>query len=458
MNTASQAALLPPPATTLSEHIGRTLKLAVPVMLSRAGILIMTVVDSAMTGHAGAIELAYYGLAMAPQILLMLIGIGLLLGTVILTAKADGAGRSGECGAIWRISLIHAAVCGVLGLLLSYGGEWFLLQVGQGPDLARGSGAVMIAFAWGIPGMLLYVATTLFLEGISRPVPSMLIMLLANILNAFLNWLLIFGNWGLPALGGEGAAWATTIVRWFMFFAAAAYVWFALDRRHYGITAAIADVRGLSRLLRRIGYPMALSQGMESSAFSAMTLFAGLLGPVQVAAFQALMSSIALVFMFALGLAVAASVRVANAVGRRDASGIRYAGWVAAGLAAVMLSVFALLFASFPAAVASIYTTEPEVKVVAVAAIAMSAFMLIPDGLQAVLMGSLRGMADVWPATLLFFVAFWLVMIPAGYLLGVSWGGGAVGLVQAIMLGCITAAVLLALRFHRVSKRWSAEA
>jgi MATE family multidrug resistance protein len=286
----------------------------------------------------------------------------------------------------------------------------------------------------------------------------MLIMLLANILNAFLNWLLIFGHWGLPALGGEGAAWATTIVRWFMFMAVAAYVLLALDHRYYGISAVINNARGLSRQLRRIGYPMALSQGMESSAFSAMTLFAGLLGPIQVAAFQAVMSSIALVFMFALGLAVAASVRVANAVGRLDASGIRYAGWVAAALAAVMLSVFALLFASFPGQVAAIYTSEPEVAAVAAAAIAMSAFMLIPDGMQAVLMGSLRGMAEVWPATLLFFIAFWLVMIPAGYFLGVSRGGGAVGLIQAIMLGCFTAAVLLALRFHYVSKRWSSEA
>jgi MATE family multidrug resistance protein len=166
------------------------------------------------------------------------------------------------------------------------------------------------------------------------------------------------------------------------------------------------------------------------------------------------MSSIALVFMFALGLAVAASVRVANAVGRRDPVGIRYAGWVAVGLAVLMLTVFALLFTSIPESLAMIYTTEAEVITVAAAAIAMSAFMLIPDGVQAVLMGSLRGMADVWWATLLFFIAFWLVMIPAGYIIGVSLGGGAVGLIQAILLGCVTAAVLLALRFHKVSKRW----
>lgn len=454
--STSPATLLRPPAHSLAEHIGRTLTLAVPVMLSRAGILIMTVVDSAMTGHAGAVELAYYGLAFAPQIFLTLLGIGLLLGTVILTASADGAERPAECGPIWRISLWHALICGIMALCLCYGGEWFLLFIGQSEDLARGSGIVMIAFGWGIPAMLLYVATTLFLEGISKPVPSMVVMLLANLLNVFLNWLMIFGHWGFPELGAEGATWATTISRWFMAVTIIAYVWFSLDRQHYGITTPINDAWSLSRRLRRIGYPMALSQGMESSSFSAMTMFAGLLGPVQVAAFQAVMSSIALVFMFALGFSVAASVRVANAVGRRDSAGIRYAGWVAVFLAMLVLAVFAILFISFPEFLAKIYTTDQEVLMAASAALLMSAFLLVPDGMQAVLMGALRGMADVWPATVMFFISFWLVMIPAGYVLGVLWNGGALGLVQAIILGCVTAVILLAIRFHIASKRYVA--
>ena len=446
-------AILSPPPHNLVEHIIRTLKLAVPVMLSRAGILIMTVVDTAMTGHSGAIELAYYGIAFSPQIFLTLLGIGLLMGTIILTAQADGAGRPQECGSIWRVSLWHGLICGILALLLCYGGEWFLLQIGQSEDLARGGGIVMIAFGWGIPAMLLYVATTLFLEGINKPIPSMGIMLLANVLNAFLNWLMIYGHWGFPAMGAEGATWATTIARWFMMFAIIGYVWFRLDRHYYGISGKLNDTWELSRRLRRIGYPMALSQGMEASAFSAMTMFAGLLGPIQVAAFQAVMSSIALVFMFALGFSVAASVRVANAIGRHDGPGIRYAGWVAVGLASIVLASFAAMFMSIPELLAAVYTNEPEVALVAAAALAMSALMLIPDGMQAVLMGALRGMSDVWPAALMFFISFWLVMLPAGYILGVSRGGGAIGLVQAILLGCVTAVILLAVRFHIVSKR-----
>jgi len=431
----------------------RTLKLALPVMFSRAGLLVLAAVDSAMTGHASATELAYYALAAAPQIFTMLIGIGLLLGTVVLTAQAEGAGRSRETGIVWRIAMLHALGYGLLLLVLVHAGEAFLLLIGQSADLAQGAGQVMIVLGWSLPAMLLYIATTLFLEGIGRPLPSLLIMIAANLLNAFLNWLLIYGHWGLPALGAEGAALATTIVRWFMFAAVAAYAWLRVDTLRYGVRGSLRDGWRLARTLRRIGYPMALTQGLESGSFTAMTLFAGLLGPIEVAAFQIVMTLIALVFMCALGFSTAASVRVGNAVGRRDSRGIRMAGWTAAGLAVFVLASCGLVFLNAPDWLAGIYTDDPAVLAVASTALMLAAIVLIPDGLQAVLMGALRGVADVWPASAMFFVAFWLVMIPLGYYLGVVLERGATGLVTAIFAGCVTAAVLLSIRFQIVSAR-----
>ena len=422
-------------------------------MFSRAGLLVLAAVDSIMTGRASATELAYYALASAPQVFTMLIGIGLMLGTVVLCAQAGGAGRLDETGIVWRIALIHAVCYGLLLLILMHAGEAFLLFVGQSADLAQGAGRVMIAFGWGLPAMLLYISTTLFLEGIGRPLPSLLVMVLANLLNVFLNWLLIYGHWGFEAMGAEGAALATTLVRWFMFAGVAAYVVVGVDRQRYGIRSSLRDGWRLARALRRIGYPMALTQGLESGSFASMTLFAGLLGPVQVAAFQIVITLVALMFMCALGFSTAASVRVGNAVGRRDQAGVRMAGWTAAGLVVVVLSLGSVLFSSVPESLATVYSSDPQVLAVAGSALVLAALVLIPDGLQAVLMGALRGVADVWPATLMFFIAFWLVMIPLGYLLGVAWGGGAPGLVKAIFAGCVTAAGLLAIRFHIVSKR-----
>ena len=447
-----------PAAKTLSEHIGRTLRLALPVMVARAGILVLVAVDTAMTGHAGAVELAYYGLAMAPQMPMLLVGIGLLMGTVVMTAQAEGAGRPGQCGAVWRVALVHAAALGVLFMALCQGGEWFLVLVGQAPELAGGGGRVLVMFGWSLPAMLMYAATTFFLEGINRPTPGMVVMIVANLINFALNWLFIYGNWGMPAMGAEGAALGTTIVRWFMFAALAVYALVGVDRERYGVRAPIDDANRLGRRLRRIGYPMGLSHGLETSAFSALILFAGLLGPTLLAGYQVAMNLVALVFMCAIGFATAASVRVGTAVGRRDPKGLRRAGWVAVGLAALVLAGFTVIGLSIPELLTAVYTDEPDVAAVAIPTIGVAAFVLVLDGAQGVLMGALRGAADVWPAAILYFLSFWVLMAPLGYLLGVAWQGGAPALMTAVGVGCAAAAALLAARFHVVSRRAVARA
>ena len=208
-----------PPAETLGEHVRRTARLAIPVMLGRMGLLVLVAIDIAMTGRAGTRELAAYAVAVAPQVPLLLFGVGLLIGTVVLSAQANGAGESHRCGAVWRVGLLHGLACG-LGLgLLCQAGEPFLLLAGQGEALSASGGRVLAVLGWGLPGMLLFSATTMFLESIHRPVPGVLVMVGANLANALLNWMLIYGNLGAPALGAEGAALATTVVRWLMFVA-----------------------------------------------------------------------------------------------------------------------------------------------------------------------------------------------------------------------------------------------
>lgn len=442
-----------PPPSGLREHAWRTITLAVPVMLARLGILVLVAVDTAMTGHFGAVELAYYGLAMAVHVPMILIGIGLLMGTVVLTAQAEGAERSEDTGKAWRVALVHAAAYGVILGLLCLPGEWMLSLLGQDPALAGGAGDVLIVFGWGLPGMFLYSTTVFFLEGINRPLPGMVVMIAANFLNVFLNWLMIYGHWGFSPMGAEGAAIATSLVRWFMFFAAAGYVMWRLDRVRYGITGSIIGARELGRRIRRIGYPMGLAHGMETTAFSAMTLFAGLLGAVQVAGYMIAMNLISLAFMCAIGFATAASVRVGNAVGRRDPHGVRVAGWMATVLAGIFLALLGSLFFIAPESLTAIYTSDSAVAAVTVPTVLVAAFVLVPDGVQGVLMGALRGTGDVWPATLLYLVAFWLVMIPAGYYLGVARSGGAPALMTAVFIGTAVALVLLALRFRWVTQK-----
>ena len=317
------------PATrphTLRAHLRETMRLAFPVMLARLGVLTIVAMDTAMSGHASADDLAWYVVAVAPQVPLLLVGIGLLMGTVVMTAQAVGAGKPKGCGAIWRTALVHALGAGALMALACAFGESFLLAAGQPAvllaagqpaDIAAGGGRVLAALGLGLPGLLLYVATSFFLEGIGRPIPGMVIMIGANVLNVGLNWLLVFGHGGFPALGAEGAAIATSIVR------------LGHVRRRRAVRAPIRQPAALrdhgrgairpsvsARACAGSGLPAGLAHGMESSAFAAMTLIAGLLGAAEVGGYSIPMNLLALAFMGAIGLATAASVRVGNAVGR----------------------------------------------------------------------------------------------------------------------------------------------
>jgi MATE family multidrug resistance protein len=254
-------------------------------------------------------------------------------------------------------------------------------------------------------------------------------------------------------MGAEGAALATTIVRWFMFVALAGYAFVVLDRVRYGISGPIQAPAALSKRLRRFGYPMGLAHTIESSAFAAMTLFAGWLGASQVAGFQVTFNLVAMVFMAAIGFSAAASIRVGNAIGRGDAYGVRAAGWVAVALAGIVLGLFGTTLALIPDTFARIYSSDPALLAVAVPCILVAAFAIVPDGLQGVLMGCLRGSGDVWPATALYCVAFWGVMVPSGYVLGVLTDGGARALTLAVFLGTVVAAGLLGIRFHKVTRK-----
>ncbi len=452
MTTKPSTTTFRPGAMGLREHAVRTVRLAVPVMLARVGLLLIVAADSAMTGQAGAGELAAYALAVAPQVPMLLFGIGLLMGTLVLGAQADGAGEVKMAGWYWRIALRQGLIIGSGFALLCFLGERFLLLTGQSQALAEAGGKVLLMLSWGIPAILLHTATSFFLEGIGRPTPGAWIMLAANLVNILLNWILIFGHWGAPAMGAQGAALASSAVRWSMFIALAVYAVNTLEHSLHGLSGKIINRRQLSRRLLIFGAPLAIAHSIESAAFASMVLFAGLMGTLHVAAYQLSFNIVSTTFMAAMGIAAAASIRVANAKGRRDPTGMSNAGWVAVSITAVILSLIGLSYATMPEYFAQLYSNDPEVLAIAVPCVLVAAMAIIPDGIQGVLMGALRGAGDIWPATLRYCLSFWGVMVPAGYYFGVKQGGGAPALVLAIFLGTSLAMILLAQRFYKTSR------
>ncbi len=450
--SASAAAARPPPRS-LRQNVIETARLAGPVVVTRSGMLVLIAVDTAMTGRAGAAELAYLGLGLAPQVVLFVICIGLLAGTGVLTAQADGAGARAECGAIWRLSMLHALALGAIAGLACLGGERFLLAVGQAPELARGGGRVMAMFSWGMPPILVGIATSFFLEGIRRPKAAMVITLGANVVNAGLNWIFIYGNLGAPALGAQGAILATSLSRCLIALTLIAYVFVMPGGAQYGIRGPIAGARTIGRKLRHFGYPLGLAYGLETAAVMTLVMFAGHLGVTAVAGYQIAQNLVGLAFMAALGVGTATAVRVGYAVGFQDRRGMALAGWSGIAMVAAMMALIALPFLAMPEVLAAIYTSEPEVIGAAAAIIWVVGLLLVFDGVQGVTMGALRGTGDVWVPACLHLFSFWGVAVPSAALFAFSLRLGAPGLMVGLLVGMAVASAVLCLRFGAVSKR-----
>ena len=440
-------------AMPFERHLTRTARLAGPVILARAGLLVMVAIDSAMLGHYGTLSLAYYAAANAAQVVMILIGVGLLQGTTILVAQAHGARDSAACGTYWRVSMIHAAVLGVFMGLLCLLGHRVLEATGQEPAVAAGGGRVLDMIAWGSPPLLMWVVCSHFLEGISRPIPGMLLMFGAVLLNALLNWIFIFGNWGGPEMGAEGAAIATSLVRWVMFGALLLVVMRLPDAQALGISRRVPDFWAISKRLRRIGYPLGAARGLETAAFGALVMFAGHLGTVPLAAYQIGYNLIGLVFMIAIGTAAASMIRVGNAVGRRNPTDITRAGWAGVLLIAFLMACLAGPFLGLGMPLAGLYTDDPAVLPLAASLIGICGIILVFDGMQAVLMGALRGVADVWVPPGLQLISWWVVSVPIGYVLAFEVGVGVDGLMWGILGGALSASVLLSARFLAVARR-----
>jgi len=436
-----------PQVTTLSHHIGRTVRLALPVMISRAGLVIMIAVDSFLCRTSKA-DLAYFGGSVQPQSILLSSGIGLLIGTIVLCAQADGAGDRHHCGGLWRLSLRLAGCLGFgFAAILSLG-DTLMTWLGQPADIAAGSGAALRWFAIGMPGLMLFAACNFFLEGISRPWPGTVIMLSGNVVNLLIAWPLVDGAFGLPALGASGAALATSLTRWAMFGAALLYIHRLPDRATYGIARGTRWQRGDLRRLLSLGLPLGFAVALESSCFMSTIVMAGWLGTATLATMHAAINVTSLVYMLTTGLATAAAIRVANAIGGRSWHDAAKAGWVAMGVeAAVMVTIAVIIFFA-AGAIARSYSDDSEVLALLMPVLGLTAAIIIIDGLQGVLMGALRGTADTLIPTIIYGLSFWAVGVPIGYVFGFRHGLGPMALMSGLGVSLAIAMVLLAWRFH----------
>jgi len=434
---------------SLGRHITELLRLSAPVIVARTGIMTMSIVDVAFLGRAGAEQVAFMAIA-GVAIGTMIVGsIGLMVGTMVETSHALGAGQERECGQVWRRSLPYALVAGVAGAVLCLFGEPLFRLTGQTPDVAHGAARVLAVLGLCLPGTTLFVTTTFFLEAVKRPVPGMIVILIANLLNAFLNWVFVPGNLGSPPLGAEGSALATSITRLVMAAVLIGYVLMMPGHERFAVRERPRGAWRAGAKARTMGYATGASYALEAAAFGSMSVYAGWLGVIDLAAWSIALNAMSFVFMIAVGFGVGTAVRVGHARGRGDRHEMAVAGWVGLGATAIAMGLASLGFAFFAHPLAGLFTNDAALLALTAATLVMGGWVMVVDGGQGMMLSAVRATGDTWVPTLMHFTAYFGVMIPLAWVLAFPFRLGTTGLFLAILAASIVAVSLLSWRFHR---------
>lgn len=435
------------------------LSLAGPVVLSELAWVGMAVVDTVMVGRVGAGAIGAVGLGSILFYSIGIFGMGLLLGLDTLVSQAFGAGRLEECNR----ALLHGVYLSFLVTPVLMGLVWLMMPYLPALDIHAQvlpeAVAYLKAVTWSTLPLLLYAAFRRYLQAMNQVRVVMFALISANLINALVNWMLIYGNLGAPKLGVVGAGWATCLSRVYM---AGVLIVAAIlhDRRaHMGLfrISFRPDIRIFRRLMS-LGLPASLQMTLEVGVFGAATALAARTDPVSLAAHQIVLNIATVTYMVPLGIASAAAVRVGQAVGRRDAAGSRRAGWTSLLLGAGFMAMAGLSFFLFPRHWLQIFTADGTVITMGMSILMIAALFQLFDGLQVVATGALRGFGDTRTPMLTNLFGHWAIGLPGGYALGFAGGWGIRGLWTGLSLGLIVVGCVLLGVWARRSKEAIPEA
>jgi len=431
--------------TLARREMRATARLALPIALVQTGMMLMGVVDTMMVGHLSAQALASVALGNLYFWNVAAAGIGMLFALDPLIAQSVGAGDLGSVARnLQRGLLVAAGLTLLLGTLLLPSAA-VLRFLGQ-PEAVVGDAALYTRLnLFGLFPFLAFGVLRQTLQALQRTRAIVLTIVIANIANVALDWALIFGNFGMPAMGVAGSAWATTASRVFMFVLLFALAWPELRPMVRPWRAESWDRGALGRLLV-LGLPLAGHQLLEVGAFGTIGLLMGRLGTPEVASHQIAINLAALTFMVPLGVAMAASVRVGHAIGAAEMPRARAAAIASLVCGAAFMACTATLFLAFPHALARLFTRDAGVLALTATLIPIAGVFQVFDGVQAVAAGILRGVGDVRAALMVNLVGFWLCGIPVSTWLAFGLGLGAKGLWWGFVAGLGAVALFLLMR------------
>jgi MATE family multidrug resistance protein len=430
------------------------LQLAWPMLIGPIAQVAMGVADTVMAGAVSATDLAAVAVGFSLWLPLSLITAGVFSGTTALVARAVGSGRRADLAGVLQQATWLALALGGLNALRVLQREKLLGLMAGDPAVRPLSMLYLQGIAIGMPAAALAQVLRAFSEGSGRSKPVMLINVLALLINVPLNYMLIHGLFGLPKLGGAGCGWATGIALWLQFLMLAALLY---PRYRALLGGWQAPRRAALWAQLRLGLPIGMAIFAEISIFSVIALLIGHLGATTIAAHQIALNVSALTFMLPSSLGLALTVKIGHALGAGEPARARRFVGLGTGTAVVAALCNAALMLLLPYAIASVYTSDENVRLLAVALMALAAIYQLPDCLQVTAAGSLRGYHDTRVVMLITLLAYWGIGLPVGYALGLTDllrpALGVQGLWIGLIVGLTTSAVLLNWRLWKVSRR-----
>jgi len=446
-----------PPATTAPDRSFRAelrdmAMLAIPVVLAELGWMSMMVVDTIMLGRLGPAAIGAAGVGGSAFYSFGIFGLGLLLGLDTLVSQSYGAGNREDChhSLSQGVYLALFLTVPLTVLFAAMPPMFYALRIN--PEVSALAGPFVVTLGWGTLPLLLYGAFRRYLQGIGHVRPVMFVLISANLVNWFFNWLLIEGHWGFPALRVVGSALSTCLARVYMALALALFIWW-YERGiepGFGNLLRRPDFQRI-KLLLRIGLPAATQILLEISSFGAAAVLAGRLTASALAAHQIALNSAAVTYMVPLGISSAAAVAVGQAIGRGEPGQARKSGYVALGLSCVFMSCSALAFLLFPRPILQVYTNDATVLNLGTGLLAIAALFQLFDGVQTVTTGALRGLGNTRTPMLVNLGGYWVCGLPIGYLLCFNWHYGVFGLWIGLCLALIVIAAILLEAWRRES-------
>jgi MATE family multidrug resistance protein len=435
-------------------HVRPNFLLAYPVMLSMLGQVMTGVADSVMVGWTGAVPLAASSFANTFFSVPLFFGIGVSYAITPLVAESEGAKDSGSVINILKHGLLINAVVGIILVAIIFGVEPFMDHMGQPDEVVALAIPYLSIIGISIFPTMIFQTYRQFAEGLQRTRVAMVIVIGSNLLNIVLNYVLIFGKYGFPEMGLNGAGLATLISRIVMALSMMMYVYYGRRYQAYNKGFSIGNYsRKLLSKMLHIGIPAGSQFIFEAGAFGFSAIMMGWLGTVPLAAHQIAINLATISYMTTSGLGAAATIRVGTFLGERDKKNLRASAFTMIAMAIALMTGWALLFIFGRNFLPSLYINDLDVIQFTSGLLIFAAFFQLSDGVQVVTAGALRGLQDVKVPSVLIFTAYWIIALPLGYYLAFPLALGASGIWVGLFTGLTLTAAAMVIRFHLLSRK-----